>query len=54
MKDLWILSIQTSLPNTYSNHEDLKKTFLVFDSFEKARCITKRVAQISIQQKCHV
>ena len=25
------------MPNTCSNHEDLKKTFLVFDGFEKAR-----------------
>lgn len=36
MKDLWVLSIRTSLPETCNRHSDLKSSFAVFDSFEKA------------------
>lgn len=37
MKELWVLTIQTSLPETCYNHDSLKKYFYAFESFEKAR-----------------
>lgn len=37
MKDLWILTIQTSLPDTCYSHAELKKRYYAFASFEKAR-----------------
>ena len=37
MKELWILSVQTSLPDTCYNHESLNKKFGAFENFADAR-----------------
>lgn len=37
MKDIWILTIQTSLPDICYNHAELKKRYYAFASFENAR-----------------
>lgn len=37
MKDCWVLSVKTSLPETAQRFDRLKTSISVFDSFEKAR-----------------
>ncbi len=37
MKELWVLSVRTSLPNEYCTKADLKTTFSAFETFEDAR-----------------
>lgn len=37
MKEIWVLSVKTSLPNVCWSSKDLKTTFSAFDSFEKGR-----------------
>ena len=37
MKDIWVLSVRTSLPETCECLDDMKTNFFAFESFEKAR-----------------
>ena len=37
MKEIWVLTIKTSLPETCASYDDLKMTVLAFDTYEKAR-----------------
>ncbi|MCH5170984.1 MAG: hypothetical protein J1F24_06840 [Oscillospiraceae bacterium] len=37
MKNIWVLSIKTSLPDTCYAYDNLKTCFFAFESFEKAR-----------------
>lgn len=37
MKEVWVLSVRTSLPKVCCTSGDLKTTFTVFESFEKAK-----------------
>lgn len=37
MKEIWVLSVKTSLPDTCFCSADIETTFTAFDSFEKAR-----------------
>ena len=37
MKEIWVLTVKTSLPNTCKNSSDLTTTCQAFDSFEKGR-----------------
>lgn len=37
MKNIWVLTIKTSLPKTCDSYDELKTTVLAFDSYEKAR-----------------
>ena len=37
MKEIWVLTIKTSLPKVCDSYEDLKMTVRVFDTYEKAR-----------------
>ncbi len=37
MKDLWVLSVRTSLPETCERADELKVSFAVFESFGKAK-----------------
>jgi len=37
MKDIWVLSVKTSLPGTCYNEADLETTISAYESFEKAR-----------------
>ncbi len=37
MKNKWVLSIKTSLPDVCRSSDDLKTTFFVYESFEEAR-----------------
>ena len=37
MKEIWVLTIKTSLPNTCRSYNDLKTIVLAFDSYENAR-----------------
>ena len=46
MKHLWILSIQTSLPDTCSNHEDLKKQLRL--AKDKSQ-IVKQIKEVLVQ-----
>ena len=43
MKDTWVVSIKTSLPNTCYNAKDLKTEIYAFDSFEEARAATRSI-----------
>lgn len=43
MKETWVLSIRTSLPNTCYNARDLKTEIYAFDSFEAARAATRNL-----------
>ena len=37
MKEIWVLTIKTSLPETCASYDDLKMTVMAFDTYEKAR-----------------
>ena len=37
MKEIWVLTIKTSLPETCVSYNDLKMTIMAFDTYEKAR-----------------
>ena len=37
MKEVWVLSVKTSLPDVCMNSNDLEANFMVFESFEKGR-----------------
>lgn len=37
MKEIWVLTIKTSLPKTCVSYDDLKMTVMAFDTYEKAR-----------------
>ena len=37
MKEIWVLTVKTSLPDTCENSSDLTTTCQAFDSFEKGR-----------------
>lgn len=37
MKEIWVLTIKTSLPKTCFSYDQLKMTTMAFDSYEKAR-----------------
>ncbi len=37
MKEIWVLTVKTSLPNTCENSKDFTTTCQAFDSFEKGR-----------------
>ena len=37
MKEIWVLTIKTSLPETCTSYNDLKMTVMAFDTYEKAR-----------------
>lgn len=43
MKEVWVLSVKTSLPDVCWNSMDLKTTFSAFDSFEKGREAMRKV-----------
>ena len=37
MKEVWVLSVKTSLPEVCMNSNDLETSFMVFESFEKGK-----------------
>ena len=37
MKEIWVLTIKTSLPKTCYSYDELKTTVMAFDTYEKAR-----------------
>jgi hypothetical protein len=37
MKEVWVLSVKTSLPEACENSNDLETNYIVFESFEKGR-----------------
>lgn len=43
MKEVWVLSVKTSLPDVCWNSMNLKTTFSAFDSFEKGREAMRKV-----------
>ena len=43
MKEVWVLSVKTSLPDVCWNSMNLKTTFYAFDSFEKGREAMRKV-----------
>jgi hypothetical protein len=43
MKEKWVVSVKTSLPNTCRSEEYLKTEICEFDSFEKARASTRDI-----------
>ena len=43
MKEKWVVSVKTSLPNTCRSEEDLKTEIYEFDSFENARAATRDI-----------
>lgn len=43
MKNTWVLSIRTSLPEVCESHGDLKTSIYTFDSFEEARTALRKV-----------
>lgn len=45
MKEIWILSVRTSLPNTCWDKSDLIESVESFDSFEKARTKLREVVK---------
>lgn len=43
MKNTWVLSIRTSLPEVCESHGDLQTSIYTFDSFEEARTALRKV-----------
>ena len=43
MKNTWVLSIRTSLPEVCESHGDLQTSIYTFDSFEEARSALRKV-----------
>ena len=43
MKNTWVLSIKTSLPEVCESHGDLQTSIYTFDSFEEARSALRKV-----------
>ena len=43
MKNTWVLSIRTSLPEICESHGDLQTSIYTFDSFEEARSALRKV-----------
>lgn len=43
MKNTWVLSIRTSLPDVCESHGDLQTSIYTFDSFEEARTALRKV-----------
>ena len=43
MKNTWVLSIRTSLPEVCESHGDLQTSIYTFDSFEAARTALRKV-----------
>lgn len=43
MKNTWVLSIRTSLPEVCESHGDLQTSIYAFDSFEEARTALRKV-----------
>ena len=43
MKNTWVLSIRTSLPEICESHGDLHTSIYTFDSFEEARTALRKV-----------
>ena len=43
MKNTWVLSIRTSLPEVCESHGDLQTSIYTFDSFEGARTALRKV-----------
>ena len=37
MKNIWVLSVKTSLPNTCYNEDDLVTELFAFESFDSAK-----------------
>lgn len=47
MKEVWVLSVKTSLPEVCENSNDLETNFLVFESFEKGRDEFRKIVKES-------
>ena len=45
MKEVWVLSVKTSLPETCMDSDDLKSSFTVFKNFEKGRDEFRRIVK---------
>lgn len=43
MKDIWVLSVKTSLPGTFYNSNDTHTDFFAYDSFEKGRAAVREL-----------
>lgn len=53
MKEIWTLSIKTSLPNLCKTPADLKLSIYVYESFERAkRAFYEKMKEIAFKENC--